>query len=43
LQQAVPFIIDGQVRLGGFGVLSRTVSFKEEGIIPLSAFSTLNP
>lgn len=43
LQEDVPFIIDGQVRLGGFGVLSRTVSFKEEGIIPLSAFSTLHP
>ncbi len=42
-QQDIPFAIDGQVTLGGFGVLSRTVSFKEEGIIPLSAFSTLNP
>lgn len=42
-QQDIPFAIDGQVTLGGFGVLSRTVSFKEEGIIPLAAFSTLNP
>ena len=42
-QQDIPFSIDGQVTLGGFGVLSRTVSFKEEGIIPLSAFSTLDP
>ncbi|MCD4689552.1 MAG: LEA type 2 family protein [Desulfuromonadaceae bacterium] len=42
-QQDIPFAIDGKVTLGGFGVLSRTVSFKEEGIIPLSAFSTLNP
>ncbi|OEU49148.1 MAG: hypothetical protein BA871_14170 [Desulfuromonadales bacterium C00003096] len=42
-QQDIPFAIDGEVTLGGFGVLSRTVSFKEEGIIPLSAFSTLNP
>lgn len=42
-QQDIPFAIDGQVTLGGFGVLSSTVSFKEEGIIPLSAFSTLNP
>ncbi|OEU60804.1 MAG: hypothetical protein BA870_02175 [Desulfuromonadales bacterium C00003094] len=42
-QQDIPFSIDGQVTLGGFGVLSRTVSFKEEGIIPLSAFLTLNP
>jgi LEA14-like dessication related protein len=42
-QQDIPFAIDGQVTLGGFGVLSRTVSFKEEGIIPLSFFSTLNP
>lgn len=42
-QQDIPFTIDGQVTLGGFGVLSSTVSFKEEGIIPLSAFSTLNP
>lgn len=39
----IPFVIDGQVTLGGFGVLSRTVSFKEEGIIPLAAFSTLSP
>jgi len=42
-QQDIPFAIDGQITLGGFGVLSRTVSFKEEGIIPLSVFSTLNP
>lgn len=42
-QQDIPFVIDGQVTLGGFGVSSRTVSFKEEGIIPLAVFSTLNP
>lgn len=42
-EKDIPFAIDGQVTLGGFGVLSRTVSFKEEGIIPLAVFSTLNP
>jgi LEA14-like dessication related protein len=42
-QQDIPFVIDGEVTLGGFGVLPRTVSFKEEGIIPLAVFSTLNP
>ncbi|APG28604.1 hypothetical protein A7E78_12570 [Syntrophotalea acetylenivorans] len=42
-QTDIPFAINGQVTLGGFGVLSRTVSFEEEGIIPLAAFSTLNP
>ncbi len=40
-QQNIPFAIDGQVTLGGFGLLSRTVSFKEEGIIPLPAWTTL--
>ncbi len=42
-QRDIPFAISGQVTLGGFGVLSRTVNFEEEGIIPLAAFSTLNP
>jgi len=42
-QTDIPFAISGQVTLGGFGVMSRTVSFEEEGIIPLAAFSTLNP
>ncbi len=42
-QQDIPFSIDGKVTLGGFGVLNRTIDFKEEGIIPLSAFSTLAP
>lgn len=42
-QQDIPFSIDGQVILGGYGVLTRTIDFKEEGIIPLPAWSTLNP
>lgn len=42
-QQDIPFSIDGQVTLGGYGVLTRTIDFQEQGIIPLPAWSTLHP
>ncbi len=41
--EEIPFTIDGEITIGGFGVLSRTIPFKEEGIIPLQAWSTVAP
>lgn len=42
-EQDIPFSIEGEVTLGGFGILSRTVRFEEQGIIPLSAYLNLSP
>jgi LEA14-like dessication related protein len=41
--EEIPFTIDGEITIGGFGVLPRTIPFKEEGIIPLQAWSTVAP
>jgi LEA14-like dessication related protein len=41
--EEIPFAIEGEITIGGFGVLSRTIPFKEEGIIPLQAWSTVTP
>jgi hypothetical protein len=41
--EEIPFAIEGEITIGGFGVLSRTIPFKEEGIIPLHAWSTVTP
>jgi LEA14-like dessication related protein len=42
-EEEIPFAIEGEITIGGFGVLSRTIPFKEEGIIPLQAWSTVAP
>ncbi len=42
-QQDIPFVVDGEVTLAGFGVMTRTLRFREEGVIPLAVFSSLNP
>jgi LEA14-like dessication related protein len=42
-EEEIPFAIEGEITIGGFGVLSRTIPFKEEGIIPLRAWSTVAP
>jgi LEA14-like dessication related protein len=42
-EEEIPFSIEGEITVGGFGVLSRTIPFKEEGIIPLQAWSQLTP
>lgn len=42
-KENIPFIIKGAVTIGGFGVLSRDIPFRSEGIIPLQAWSTFAP
>ncbi|MEZ4599977.1 MAG: LEA type 2 family protein [Syntrophotaleaceae bacterium] len=42
-RENIPFTIEGEITVGGFGVISRTIPFEEEGVIPLQAWSRLTP
>jgi len=42
-KEEIPFIIDGEISIGGFGLLSRDIPFQEEGIIPLEFWRTVSP
>jgi hypothetical protein len=42
-KEEIPFIIDGEISIGGFGFLTRDIPFKEEGIIPLEFWRTVSP